>query len=187
MTKLQDLRKNTTKIFTVISLSFSAFIIMFVGFNLGTIFAEQTDTINTTRIVSAQIDKVWNIVSDVNKNPDYWPITIVNSSNKTGNTSNTIEREVTVPAPPFMDNKAVQIITINPDKYIIVENQTQGPITGVKTISLNQVESDNNKTEINVSWNLDLSKIPGPGKGFAKDGINKSVDEALNQIEKSVQ
>jgi hypothetical protein len=91
-------------------------------------------------------------------------------------------REVTIPAPPFMDNKAQQSITIIPEHFRIIENQTQGAVTGVKTISLLQAENDANKTEVSIIWSLDMSKIPGIGKGFAKDGISNSVDEALNKI-----
>ena len=144
-----------------------------------TAYAEQTDTINATKVVNASKDKVWNIISNVDKNPDYWPISIVKNISKS---DNTVEREVTVPAPPFMDNKAHQIITIIPEQFTIVENQTQGAVTGVKTISLQQAGSDSNKTEVSIVWNLDMSKIPGIGKGFAKDGISNSVDEALNKI-----
>ena len=115
----------------------------------------------------------------MDKNPDYWPISIVKNISKS---DNTVEREVTVPAPPFMDNKVHQIIHIMPDQFTIVENQTQGAVKGVKTISLLQTENDANKTEVSIVWNIDLSKIPGIGKGFAKDGISKSVDEALNKI-----
>ena len=142
-------------------------------------YAEQTDTINATKIVNASKDKVWNIISNVDENPDYWPISIVKNIN---NLNNTVEREVTVPAPPFMDNKAHQIITIIPEQFTIKENQTQGAVTGVKTISLLQAGNDINRTEVSVVWNLDMSKIPGIGKGFAKDGISNSVDEALNKI-----
>ena len=142
-------------------------------------YAEQTDTIDATKIVNASKDKVWNIISHVDKNPDYWPISIVKNNNKS---NNTVEREVTVPAPPFMDNKAHQIITIIPERYTIIENQTHGAVTGVETISLLQAGTDVNRTEISVVWNLDMPKIPGIGSGFAKDGINNSVEEALNKV-----
>jgi hypothetical protein len=82
-----------------------------------------------------------------------------------------------------MDNKAYQIITIIPEQYKIIENQTQGAVTGIKTISLLQAGPNVNRTEISVVWNLDMSKIPGIGKGFAKDGISNSIKEALNNIE----
>jgi hypothetical protein len=190
MTKSQKLiNKRPAKLTTTTSSSiaipitlivvFSTLIVMSVGLATIKAYAEQTDTINATKIANASKDEVWNIVSNVDKNPDYWPISIVKNNHKT---NSTVEREVTIPAPPFMNNKAHQIITIYPDQYTIVENQTQGAVTGIKTISLAQAGSDVNKTEIRVVWNLDLSKIPGIGKGFAKDGISNSVDEALNRI-----
>ena len=193
MIKSQKLRKEksvkatATKVSltTVAIIAFSTLLVLFSGPSSSTTtttmtaYAEQTDTINATKVVNASKDKVWNIISNVDKNPDYWPISIVKNISKS---DNIVEREVTVPAPPFMDNKAHQIITIIPEQFTIVENQTQGAVTGVKTISLQQAGSDSNKTEVSIVWNLDMSKIPGIGKGFAKDGISNSVDEALNKI-----
>ena len=188
MIKSQELRKEKSvkstvtiaSVTTVAIIAFSTLLVLFAGpSNTVTAYGEQTDTINATKIVNASKDKIWNIISNVDKNPDYWPISIVKNINKI---DNTVEREVTVPAPPFMDNKAHQIITIIPEQFTIIENQTQGAVTGVKTISLLQAEDDANKTEVSIVWNLDMSKIPGLGKGFAKDGISKSVDGALNKI-----
>jgi hypothetical protein len=169
---------------TVAIIAFSTLLVLFSGPSSSTTttmtaYAEQTYTINATKVVNTSKDKVWNIISNVDKNPDYWPISIVKNISKS---DNTVEREVTVPAPPFMDNKAHQITTIIPEQFTIVENQTQGAVTGVKIISLQQAGSDSNKTEVSIIWNLNMSKIPDIGKGFAKDGISNSVDGALNKI-----
>jgi hypothetical protein len=139
---------------TVAIIAFSTLLVLFSGHSSSTTttmtaYAEQTDTINATKVVNASKDKVWNIISNVNKNPDYWPISIVKNISKS---DNIVEREVTVPAPPFMDNKAHQIITIIPEQFTIVENQTQGAVTGLKTISLQQAGSDSNKTEVSIVW-----------------------------------
>ena len=188
MIKSQELRREKSvkstvtiaSVTTVAIIVFSTLLVLFAGpSNTMTAYGEQTDTINATKIVNASKDKIWNIISNVDKNPDYWPISIVKNINKI---DNTVEREVTVPAPPFMDNKAHQIITIIPEQFTIIENQTQGAVTGVKTISLLQAEDDANKTEVSIVWNLDMSRIPGLGKGFAKDGISNSVEGALNRI-----
>jgi len=64
MTKIQRLLKNRTKILTILSISLST-------------LAEQTDTIYKTRIVSAPINKVWNIILGVDKNSNYLPITCI--------------------------------------------------------------------------------------------------------------
>ena len=192
MKKSQKLRieKSVKDTITVISVTtvafivFSTLLVLFFGPNTTTtttmtVYAEQTDTIKAAKAVNASIDQVWNIISNVDKNPDYWPISIIKNISRS---DNTVEREVTVPVPPFMDNKAHQIITIIPDQFTIIENQTQGAVTGVKTISLLQDENDINNTVVSMTWDLDMSKIPGIGKGFAKSGISNSVNEALYKI-----
>jgi hypothetical protein len=176
--------KLTTTVISVTTITiivFSTLLVFFAGLSTTTLtaYAEQKEMINATKVVNGSKDQVWKIISNVDKNPDYWPISIVKNISRS---DNTVEREVTVPAPPFMDNKAHQIITIVPDQFTISENQTQGAVTGVKTISLMQDENDLNKTVVSITWNLDMSKIPGIGKGFAKSGISNSVDEALNKI-----
>ena len=142
-----------------------------------------TDTINASKTVNASKEEVWKIISDLDNNPKYWPITVVDVISRS---NSSLEREVTVPAPPFMDNKAFQTIEIIPEQYKVIENQTEGAVTGVKTISLNQEGTDSNKTRINILWNLDLSNIPNIGQGFAKNGISNSVNEALDKIENAL-
>jgi len=190
MKKSQKLRieKSVKDTITVISVTtvafivFSTLLVLFFGPSTATTmraYVEQTDTINAVKVVNASKDHVWNIISNVDKNPDYWPISIIKNISRS---DNTVEREVTVPAPPFMDNRAHQIITIIPDQFTIIENQTQGAVTGVKTISLVQDENDISNTVVSMTWDLDMSKIPGIGKGFAKSGISNSVNEALYKI-----
>jgi hypothetical protein len=80
-----------------------------------------------------------------------------------------------------INDKAHQIITLHPKDPIIL-NQTEGPITGTRTMTLSVSNNDNNETKIDVLWNVDLSRIPIIGKGFAKDGIFKTTEEALKKI-----
>ena len=93
-------------------------------------------------------------------------------------TSNVTERDVTL---NINNAKAHQIITLHPKDSIVV-NQTEGPITGTRTMTLSVPNNDNNETKIDVSWKMDLSRIPIIGKGFAKDGIFKTTEEALKKI-----
>ena len=70
-----------TSVTTVAIIAFSTLLALFSGPTSSSItmtaYAEQTDTINLTKVVNASTDKVWNIISNVDKNPDYWPISIV--------------------------------------------------------------------------------------------------------------
>lgn len=51
--------KKVTKLMASTTMMFSALVVaLFVGFNHQMVFAEQTDTINSTKIVTAPIDVV---------------------------------------------------------------------------------------------------------------------------------
>jgi hypothetical protein len=52
---------------------------------------------------------------------------------------------------------------------------------------LNPSSSNTNATKIDVFWNVDLSGIPIFGRGFAKDGIMRTTEEALSNIAAEVE
>jgi hypothetical protein len=133
----------------------------------------QIEIINASREVPASVDKIWNIVSYVDNDPQYW--SGIKEVKNVNTNSNVIERDITT----VNNAEAHQIVTLDPKKSIII-NQTAGPITGTRTLILSP--SDANRTKIDVSWNIDLSGIPIIGRGFAKDNILKSTEEALNKI-----
>lgn len=145
--------------------------------DLGIVFAQEMETINASLVVPAPIDKVWSIVVDVDKDPQYWSVQKEIKNINVNTTNNVTERNVTL----NINDKAHQIITLHPKDPIIL-NQTEGPITGTRTMTLSVSNNDNNETKIDVLWNVDLSRIPIIGKGFAKDGIFKTIEEALKKI-----
>jgi len=86
-------------------------------------------TINTSREVSAPVDRVWDIVADVDHEPDYWHGTkSVKNISKAGNT---IEREVTI---AFRDSKCLQTVVLNPKKSVQIMI-TEGPMKGSKVVT----------------------------------------------------
>lgn len=140
--------------------------------------ASADDIINASLTAHAPIDKVWNIVADIDNEPKYWSSIKEIKNLKVDNKNNVTERDVTL---EFANAIAHQIVSLN-HKSSIVVNQTQGPITGTRTMTLTTLNNNNNETKIDVSWNMDLSKIPIFGKGFAKDNILKTTQEALKKI-----
>src|SRR6266540_1817160 len=143
---------------------------------VGRAFAE--DIINASLTAHAPIDKVWNVVADIDNEPKYWSSIKAIKNLNVNKKSNVTERDVTL---EFANAIAHQIVSLNPKSSIIV-NQTQGPITGTRIMTLTILDNNNNETKIDVSWNMDLSKIPIFGKGFAKDNILKTTQEALKKI-----
>ena len=62
----------------------------------------------TSRDINSTIDKLWNIISNVYKDPEYWYGTrSVKNIKKEGNS---IERETTI---SFKDYKCREIVTLN--------------------------------------------------------------------------
>ena len=162
-------------------LIFSFAIISYVYFVAEVVFAQKNESINVSRDVSATIDEVWKVVSDVDKESQYW--SVIKNIKNLNTTGNIVEREITL---AFNNAKAHQIVTLSPKNSIVI-NQTEGPITGIRTMTLNTADNDTNKTIINVSWDMDFSGIPFFAQGFAKENIFKSTKEALDKIADAVE
>ena len=136
-------------------------------------------TINASREVSAPVDRIWNIVAEVDNEPQYWHGTkTVKNISKTGNK---IEREVTI---AFRDSKCRQTVLLTPNKSVEIII-TQGPIKGTKTIMLHPL--DNHKTRIDVVWKIKLTGFLSVFTGMVKGHISKGTDEALVRIAEAVE
>jgi len=147
--------------------------------------ATSLEEIRISREISAPIDQVWNIVADVDNETKYWPT--FKEIKNINNTNNTTEREVTIVAGPQEDTKTHQFVTVNPEQYTVETNITKGPVTGARVITLSPSAENNTTTKIDAVWNVDLSDIPILGRGFAKDGIMKTTEEALDKIAQAVE
>jgi ribosome-associated toxin RatA of RatAB toxin-antitoxin module len=135
--------------------------------------------INASREVSASPDRIWDIVADVDNEPQYWHGTkTVKNISKAGNK---IEREVTI---AFKDSKCRQTVVLNPKKSIEIMI-TEGPIKGTKTVMLSP--SGNLKTRIDVVWNIKLAGFLGMFTGMVKKHIAEGTEEALDRIAKAVE
>ena len=136
-------------------------------------------TVNASREMSAPVDRIWNIVADVDNEPKYWrgTKTVKNISKA----ENKIEREVTI---AFKDSKCRQTVLLTPKKSVEIMI-TQGPIRGIKTVLLDPL--DNHKTRIDVVWNVKLTGFLGLFTGVVKRHIAEGTEEALVRIAKAVE
>src|SRR5690606_13404561 len=130
-------------------------------------------TINASREVSAPLDRVWEIVADVDNEPEYWHGTkTVRNISKNGNT---IEREVTI---AFKDSKCRQTVVLNPKKSVDI-SITDGPLRGTKVVT---VSPSGEKTRIDVVWDIKLAGFLGMFTGMVKKHIAEGTEEALTRI-----
>jgi len=134
--------------------------------------------IEVSEDISAPIEKVWDIVSDLDNEPKFWKGTkeVKNISKD----SNFIRREVTI---AFRDQKCLQEVTLHP-KQKIEARFTEGIIDGTKTITLT---SENTKTRLDVVWDIKLSGMMGMFTGMIKKHIKNGTEQALQNIKKEIE
>jgi carbon monoxide dehydrogenase subunit G len=136
-------------------------------------------TIAEVREVDASVDEVWDIVSDVDNDLEYWSgLTSIHNIQKEGNL---IEREVVV---GFMGRKATQRIELVPKESVQL-TMIDGPLTGSREIKL--VPLGKRRTKIDVSWNIQFSAIPVFAQGFVRSRLEEGTREALDKIAKAAE
>ncbi|MGI0065774.1 MAG: type II toxin-antitoxin system RatA family toxin [Nitrosotalea sp.] len=128
--------------------------------------------------IDAPIDKVWNIISDLDSEPKFWRGTKeVRNISKNGNI---IIREVTI---AFKDSKCMQTVTLYPKEKIHIQF-TKGVIEGTKILTLAQ---DGNKTRLDVIWDMKLTGMMGMFTGMIKKHIQSGSEQALEGIKQEAQ
>jgi carbon monoxide dehydrogenase subunit G len=134
----------------------------------------KTININASQVVAAPLDRVWDIIANVDNDPKYY--SGLNDIRNISKDENKIEREVTV---GFLKHKARQTIILNPKNSVELK-MTQGPIQGTRVTTLRQV--DVGKTRIEVSWSFTPSGVPAFVHDMVKSEISKGTKEALQKI-----
>ena len=128
--------------------------------------------------IDAQINNVWNIVSDIDNEPKFWKGTkeIRNISKK----DNTVIREVTI---AFRDQKCMQEVKVYPKEKIEVLF-TKGVIEGSKIITLTAKDE---KTILKVKWDIKFSGMMGMFTGMIKKHIKGGTEQALQKIKEEIE
>ena len=135
------------------------------------------DIIQVGAELSAPLDKVWNIISDIDNEPKYWYGTkYIKNSVKNGNV---IEREVII---AFKNSTCKETVVLE-DKKSVKIKITDGPINGTKTIIINPI--GDTKTKIDVIWNIKVTGLLGMFHGMVKKHIAKGTKDAIESNLKS--
>jgi uncharacterized protein YndB with AHSA1/START domain len=188
--KYTSRKKTSTAITVVAAIAIASSVVMTSVWQIPQATASSLEEIRVSREISAPIDQVWNVVSNVDNETKYWStFKAIKNINKTAinMTANTTEREVTLAAGPLGETITHQFVTVNSEQFAVQTNITEGPVTGTRLLTLNPSSSNTNATKIDVFWNVDLSGIPIFGRGFAKDGIMRTTEEALSNIAAEVE
>ena len=134
---------------------------------------------HTSKKINAPISNVWGILSDTDREPEFWHGTkSIKNISKSGNT---VEREVVI---AFKNSVCKETVTIEPMKSVTTEI-TEGPLKGKKTVVIN---ADGEKAcVVDVEWDIRLSGFMGIFTKMVKKHILDGTDDALDRISKAVE
>ncbi len=128
--------------------------------------------------INSTVDKVWDVVSDIDNEPKFWKGTKeIKNLSKDGNTVN---REITI---AFRDQKCMQEVKLQPKEKIEFKF-TKGIISGEKTISL--IPKDE-KTILSTVWDIKLTGMMGMFTGIIKKHIKSGTEQAMQSIKKEIE
>ena len=129
--------------------------------------------INSSIDINASIEKVWNIISDLDNEPKFWKGT--KESRTISKDGNVIVREIII---AFRDSKCMQKITLDPKEKIYAEF-TDGILKGSKTLNL---KSKENSLWLEVEWDIKMTGLAGMFTGMLKGHVKGGTEQALELI-----
>ena len=135
-------------------------------------------TIDTSIEIKAPIDKVWDIISDLDSEPKFWRGT--KETKIISRDGNVITREIII---AFRDSKCIQKITLEPKERIHAEF-TEGIIKGSKTLNL---KSKDGGSLLEANWDVKMSGLAGMFTGIIKKHIRSGTEQALESIKQKAE
>ena len=128
--------------------------------------------------INATVDKVWDVISDIDNEPKFWKGTKeVKNISKEGDK---VIREITI---AFRDQKCMQEVTLYPKKKIEAKF-TKGIINGEKVI---KIIPNGDETIIQTTWDMKLSGMMGMFTGVIKKHIKSGTEQAMQSIKEEIE
>ena len=128
--------------------------------------------------INASVDKVWDIISDLDNEPKFWKGT--KDTRTISRDGNIITREIII---AFRDSKCMQKITMQPKEKIHAEF-TEGIIKGSKTLNL---KSKDGGSLLEANWDVKMSGLAGMFTGMIKKHIRSGTEQAIESIKKQAE
>ena len=134
--------------------------------------------IDTSIGINAPIDRVWDIISDLDNEPKFWKGT--KETRIISRDGNVVTREIVI---AFRDSKCMQKITIQPKEKIYAEF-TKGIIKGSKTLTLKPKDGS---SLLEANWDVKMSGLAGMFTGMIKKHIRSGTEQALESIKQKAE
>ena len=135
-------------------------------------------TIEVEIEINAPIDKVWEIISDIDNEPKFWKGTKeVKNLSKEGDL---IKREITI---AFRDQKCLQDVRLEP-KEKVEAKFTKGIINGTKIVKIIPKEE---KIILQTVWDIKLTGMMSMFTGMLKKHIKSGTEQAMQSIKEEIE
>jgi len=134
--------------------------------------------IDTSIDINASVDKVWDIISDLDSEPIFWKGT--KETRIISRDGNVVTREIII---AFRDSKCMQKITIHPKEKIYAEF-TKGIIKGSKTLNL---KPSNGGSVLEANWDIRMAGLAGMFTGMVKKHIRGGTEQAIESIKQKAE
>ena len=133
----------------------------------------------TSKKINAPVSEIWRILSDTDREPEFWHGT--KSIKNISKSNNSVEREVVI---AFKNSICKETVTIDPMKSVTTEI-TDGPMKGRKTVVINADGHD--ASVVDVEWDIRLSGFMSIFSKMVKKHILEGANDALERISKAVE
>lgn len=134
---------------------------------------------HTAKKINAPVSEVWKILSDIDREPEFWQGT--KSIKNITKSDKVVEREVVI---AFKSSVCKETVTIDPMKSITTEI-TDGPLKGKKVVVINP--DGDQESIVDVEWDIRLSGFMGIFSKMVKKHILEGTNDALERISKAVE
>jgi carbon monoxide dehydrogenase subunit G len=135
-------------------------------------------TIEVKIEINSNLDNVWDVISDIDKEPKFWKGTKqVKNISKEGNI---INREITI---AFRDQKCLQQVTLEPKKQIKAKF-TKGILNGEKIMT---ITPKGEKTILDTVWDIKLTGMMSMFTGMIKKHIKSGTEQAMKSIKEEIE
>ena len=135
-------------------------------------------TIDASIEINAPVNKIWDIISDLDNEPKFWKGT--KETKIISRDGNVITREIVI---AFRDSKCMQKITLEPKEKIYAEF-TKGIIKGSKTLNL---KAKNDGAMLEANWDVKMGGLAGMFTGMIKKHIRSGTEQALESIKQKAE
>ena len=134
---------------------------------------------HTAKKINAPVSEVWKILSDIDREPEFWHGT--KSIKNITKSDKVVEREVVI---AFKSSICKETVTIDPMKSITTEI-TDGPLKGKKVVVINP--DGDQESIVDVEWDIRLSGFMGIFSKMVKKHILGGTNDALERISKAIE